>query len=41
MEPGGPQYHQDMIPYSTAWPDCGTAVQAAVEVPENRFGYSL
>ena len=37
MERGGPQYHQDMVPYSTAWPDCGTAVQAAVEVPENRL----
>ena len=37
MEPGGPQHHQDMVPYSTACPDCGTAVQAAVEVPENRL----
>ena len=35
--PAAPQHHQDMVPYSTAWPDCGTAVQAAVEVPENRL----
>jgi len=38
---GGPEApvvpHQDMVPYSTAWQDCGTAVQAAVEVPEERL----
>ncbi len=38
---GGPEappvYHDDMVPYSTAWQDCGTAVQAAVEVPEERL----
>lgn len=37
MEPGGPKYHNDMVPFSTAWPDCGTAVRAAVEVPEERL----
>jgi nucleoside-diphosphate-sugar epimerase len=38
---GGPEappaYHEDMVPFSTAWQDCGTAVQAAVEVPEERL----
>jgi nucleoside-diphosphate-sugar epimerase len=37
LEPGGPGHHQDMVPYSTAWSDCGTAVRAAVEVPEERL----
>ena len=38
---GGPEasptYHEDMVPFSTAWPDCGTAVRAAVEVPDERL----
>ncbi|MDP6666919.1 MAG: NAD(P)-dependent oxidoreductase [Dehalococcoidia bacterium] len=37
LEPGGPPYHQDMTPYSTAWTDCGTAIAAAVDVPEERL----
>ena len=32
-----PDYHDDMTPYSTAWPDCGTAIRCAVEVPEERL----
>ena len=32
-----PEYHDDMTPYSTAWPDCGTAIQCAVEVPRERL----
>lgn len=35
---GGPEqdpaYHDDMTPYSTAWPDCGTAIRCAVEAPD-------
>ena len=27
-------YHNDMTPYTTLWPDCGTAIQKAIEVPE-------
>ena len=38
---GGPEapvvYHEDMVPFSTAWQDCGTAVRAAVEVSEERL----
>ncbi len=38
---GGPEqepvYHEDMVPFSTAWQDCGTAVRAAVEVPSERL----
>jgi nucleoside-diphosphate-sugar epimerase len=38
---GGPErdpiYHDDMVPYSTAWPDCGTAIRCAVEVPESKL----
>jgi dTDP-4-dehydrorhamnose reductase len=29
---GPPEYHNDLYPFVTAWPDAGTAVQAAVEV---------
>ena len=31
------EYHQDMVPFSTAWSDCGTAVRAAVEVADERL----
>ena len=38
---GGPEpepaYHDDMVPFSLAWPDCGTAIRAAVEVPLSRL----
>jgi nucleoside-diphosphate-sugar epimerase len=32
-----PEYHDDMTPYSTAWPDCGTAIKCAVEAPESKL----
>lgn len=32
-----PEYHDDMVPYSTAWPDCGEAIRCAVEVPLSRL----
>jgi nucleoside-diphosphate-sugar epimerase len=37
--PGGgdPVHHEDMTPYTTEWEDCGTAIRAAVEVPEERL----
>ena len=38
---GGPEQvldsHDDMTPYSTAWPDCGTAIRCAVDVAEERL----
>jgi nucleoside-diphosphate-sugar epimerase len=32
-----PVHHEDMAPYTTEWEDCGTAIRAAVEVPEERL----
>ncbi len=29
---GPPEYHNDLFPFVTAWPDTGTAVRAALEV---------
>ncbi len=30
-------HHEDMTPFTTAWTDCGTAIQAALEVPLERL----
>ena len=29
--------HQDMSPFTTSWPDCGTAISAALDVPLSRL----